>query len=185
MKIIKTDLDGVLIIEPDWFPDDRGFFMETFNATRYAEAGLDRVFVQDNHSQSTRGVIRGLHYQLNHPQGKFLYVARGEIFDVAVDIRQGSPTFGKWTGVHLSAENKKQFFIPEGFAHGFSVLSDVADVIYKCTDIYQPGDDHGILYNDPKIAIDWMVENPRVSVKDAALKTLAETPCETLPMFNS
>jgi dTDP-4-dehydrorhamnose 3,5-epimerase len=185
LKVIETDLPSVLIIEPDWFPDERGFFMETFNATRYAEAGLDRVFVQDNHSQSTHGVIRGLHYQLNRPQGKFVYVARGEIFDVAVDIRRGSPTFGRWTGMRLSAENKKQFFIPEGFAHGFSVLSDMADVLYKCTDIFQPGDSYGILFSDPRIGIDWQVENPCLSEKDAILKNLQDTPPETLPVFKT
>lgn len=183
MKIIETELPGVLVIEPDWYPDERGFFMETYNATRYAEAKLDHVFVQDNHSQSTRGVIRGLHYQLNRPQGKFVYVARGEIFDVAVDIRQGSPTFGRWTGMRLSAKNKKQFFIPEGFAHGFSVLSDVADVLYKCTDIFQPDDAYGILFSDPQIGIDWQVENPCLSEKDAILKNLQDTPPEMLPVF--
>lgn len=184
MNVLTTELEGVLIFEPRHFPDDRGFFMETYNAIRYDQAGLTETFTQDNHSQSTRGVIRGLHYQLEHPQGKFLYVVRGEIFDVAVDIRQGSPTFGHWTGIHLSADNKRQFYIPTGFAHGFSVLSEHADVIYKCTNVYHPGDEYGVHYADSALKIDWKVDTPAVSEKDLLLPTLDQIPSEHLPIYD-
>ena len=183
MKVTPAALEGVLIIEPDCFADERGFFLETFNTARYTQAGLDETFRQDNHSRSRRGVIRGLHYQLTYPQGKLLYVVRGEIFDVAVDIRRGSATFGKWTGLHLSETNKKQFFIPGGFAHGFSVLSDTADVVYKCTEIYRPGEEGGIAYNDPDLGIPWEVEAPLVSDKDAALPRLKDAAPERLPKY--
>ncbi|MBF0376687.1 MAG: dTDP-4-dehydrorhamnose 3,5-epimerase [Desulfamplus sp.] len=152
-------LDGVLVIEPDVFEDSRGFFLETWQKNRYKKGGVDVHFVQDNHSRSKKGVIRGLHYQLKNPQAKLVYAVRGTIFDVAVDIRKGSPTFGQWTGVILSDKNKYQLFIPAGFAHGFSVLSEFADVIYKCSDIYTPGDEYGIIYNDPDINIDWHLAN--------------------------
>ena len=184
LKVTETSLPGVLIFEPDVFADERGFFLETFSRDKYAEFGLDRTFVQDNHSRSSRGVLRGLHYQLNRPQGKLVYAVRGEIFDVAVDIRRGSPTFARWFGVTLSDENHRQLFVPECFAHGFCVLSDVADVTYKCTDVYVPGDDFGVLYSDTRIGIDWPVEIPMLSPKDANNPTLADVPPERLPTHN-
>ncbi len=167
MNIEKTNLDGVLVIEPRVFPDSRGFFIETFNSKRYSEIGLTEPFVQDNYSHSCKGTLRGLHYQLKNPQGKLVYVIKGEVFDVAVDIRKSSPTFGKWFGTILSEENHKQIFVPKGFAHGFLVLSEEADVIYKCTDLYTPGDEYGILWSDPEIGIDWNFKNPLLSEKDA------------------
>ncbi|MBF0467484.1 MAG: dTDP-4-dehydrorhamnose 3,5-epimerase [Desulfamplus sp.] len=151
-------LDGVLLVEPDVFADSRGFFLETWHQDRYQSGGIDVNFVQDNHSRSRKGVIRGLHYQLEHPQAKLVYAVRGTIFDVALDIRTGSPTFGKWTGAILSDENRRQLFIPAGFAHGFAVLSDMADVTYKCSDIYTPGDEYGIIYSDPDLDIDWHLD---------------------------
>ncbi|MBN1764765.1 MAG: dTDP-4-dehydrorhamnose 3,5-epimerase [Sedimentisphaerales bacterium] len=185
VQIQSTDLPGVLVIKPQVFGDKRGFFLETFNQKTYAEAGLERVFIQDNLSHSCRGVIRGLHYQLNHPQGKLVFVVKGEIFDVAVDIRKGSPSFGQWTGVHLSENNHKQIFVPEGFAHGFCVLSDEADVIYKCTDLYTPGDDYGILWSDEHINVDWPVQNPVVSEKDQKNPCLSELAEDKLPIYLS
>jgi dTDP-4-dehydrorhamnose 3,5-epimerase len=181
LKITEMSLPGVLAFEPDCFGDERGFFMETYNATRYGEAGFSQTFVQDNHSRSSKGVLRGLHYQLNHPQGKFIYVVTGEIFDVAVDIRKSSPTFGQWCGIVLSEQNKKQFYIPEGFAHGFCVLSDMADVVYKCTNIYRSDDEAGVLWSDPKIAIEWPISKPIISKKDAALVPLNEMAKDSLP----
>ncbi len=182
-NITKTELAGVLVVEPVVYGDNRGFFLETFNQKRYAEAGLDRQFVQDNHSRSSRGVLRGLHYQLNHPQGKLVMAIKGEIFDVAVDIRRGSPTFGKWVGVNLSEENHKQIFVPEGFAHGFCVVSETADVVYKCTDVFIPGDDHGILWSDETIGIDWPTDEPGLSEKDAENPRLAEVGSDLLPVY--
>jgi len=184
-SVTELDLPGVLVIEPQVFGDPRGFFMETFNHRRYAEAGLDRVFVQDNHSHSSRGVLRGLHYQLTHPQGKLVFAVKGEIFDVAVDIRRGSPTFGNWVGVYLSETDHKQIFVPEGFAHGFCVLSEEADVIYKCTDVYTPGDDYGVLWSDETIAIDWPIEPTGLSGKDAQNPRLNDMPEKHLPGFSS
>ena len=181
-NITKTELAGVLVIEPAVYGDSRGFFLETFNQKRYAEAGLDRRFLQDNHSRSSRGVLRGLHYQLNHPQGKLVMAIKGEIFDVAVDIRRGSPTFGKWVGVNLSEENHKQLFVPEGFAHGFCVLSETADVIYKCTEVFTPGDDYGILWSDETVGIDWPISEPSLSEKDAKNPRLAEVDTNLLPV---
>ena len=166
IKCEATELPEVLLITPDVFRDGRGFFMETFNAHRYAEAGLKQTFVQDNYSHSQRNILRGLHYQLRHPQAKLVSVIWGTIFDVAVDVRRHSPSFGKWVGQVLSDENRCQLFIPEGFAHGFCVLSDTADVMYKCTDVYHPEDDRGILWSDPDIAIDWPVDTPILSPKD-------------------
>jgi len=183
VKCNPTSLPGVMLIEPDVFEDDRGFFMETHHQKRYREAGIDRVFVQDNHSHSKRGTLRGLHYQLKHAQGKLICVIRGQIFDVAVDIRRGSPTFGKWSGAYLSAENNHQLFIPEGFAHGFSVLSATADVIYKCTDFYTPGDEYGIFWADPVIDIDWQIKSPVLSEKDTQNPKLSEIPEELLPVY--
>lgn len=174
MKLVPTPLDGVLILEPRVFRDERGFFLETFNAGALSGSPLDTPFVQDNHSRSTGGVVRGLHYQLNSPQGKLVHAARGTIFDVAVDIRRGSPTFGQWAGVELSDENLRSLWIPPGFAHGFCVLSETADVIYKCTALYDPDDDHGVAWNDPRIAIDWPAASPIVSSKDAKWKNLGD-----------
>lgn len=154
-KFIKTEIKGLFIIEPTVFGDSRGYFMETYNYNEFKAAGIDAVFVQDNQSMSKKGVLRGLHFQKKHPQGKLVRVISGEVYDVAVDIRPGSPTFGQWKGVVLSAENKRQFFIPENFAHGFLVLSEFAEFAYKCTDFYAPGDEGGILYNDIQLNIDW------------------------------
>ena len=180
-SVRQTDLPGVLVFEPDCFKDERGFFMETYNQERYGPLGLNCDFVQDNHSQSSRGVLRGLHYQLKHPQSKLIHVVRGEIFDVAVDIRKGSPSFCQWAGLRLSAENKKQLYIPGGFAHGFYVLSESADVLYKCTEVYRPGDEYGVVWSDGQIGISWPGENPILSAKDAALPSIAEIPPENLP----
>lgn len=155
---IKTEIEGVTIIEPTLFGDNRGYFMETYNYNDFKDAGLSMKFVQDNQSKSKRGVLRGLHFQKNNPQGKFVRVISGEVFDVAVDIRKESKTFGKWVGVTLNAENKKQFYIPEGFAHGFLVLSETAEFVYKCTRFYDPGDEGGIMWNDPDIGINWPIQ---------------------------
>lgn len=155
ITVTKTEIDGLLIVEPQVHKDDRGFFMETYNQKDMQEAGLDMIFVQDNHSMSVRGVLRGLHFQKQYPQGKLVRVIRGEVFDVAVDLRENSPTFGKWHGIILSEENKKQFYISEGFAHGFLVLSDTAEFLYKVTDFYRPGDESGLAWNDPEIGVEW------------------------------
>jgi len=184
LKCTEKSIPGVLLIEPMVFEDDRGFFLETYHEKKYPEAGIDKPFVQDNHSHSCRGTLRGLHYQLKHPQGKLVYVIRGEIFDVAVDIRRGSPTFGQWTGTILSEKNKHQLFIPEGFAHGLCVISETADVVYKCTDLYTTGDEYGILWSDPVIGIDWPVENPVLSEKDAESPRLMDVPEELFPLYN-
>ena len=165
------------------FKDDRGFFMETYHTSKYSESGLDQAFVQDNHSHSRRFTLRGLHYQLKHPQGKLVYVIAGEILDIAVDIRKGSPTFGRWTGTLLSDKNKRQLFVPAGFAHGFCVLSETADVIYKCTDLYTPGDEYGILWSDPTIDIVWPIDNPILSEKDAKNPQLKDVPASLLPVY--
>lgn len=155
----KTNIEGVYVIEPKVFGDNRGYFMETYNYEEFKEAGLDVNFVQDNQSSSTKGVLRGLHFQTKHSQGKLVRVVSGEVFDVAVDLRKNSNTYGKWTGVVLSAENKKQFYIPQGFAHGFLVLSDAAEFTYKCTDFYAPQYEGGIAWNDPNIGIKWPLED--------------------------
>jgi dTDP-4-dehydrorhamnose 3,5-epimerase len=162
---------GLYIIEPQVFGDDRGYFMETYNYEEFKAAGLDMVFVQDNQSKSRKGVLRGLHFQKKHPQGKLVRVLSGEVFDVAVDIREGSETFGKWFGITLSGENKKQFYIPPGFAHGFLVLSETAEFTYKCTDFYHPEDEDGIIWNDPLVGVEWPVLNvsPILSVRDSKL----------------
>ncbi|MDL1980490.1 MAG: dTDP-4-dehydrorhamnose 3,5-epimerase [Deltaproteobacteria bacterium] len=177
MNIITTSLEGVLIIEPRVFKDNRGFFMETYNQNKYQKAGINRRFVQDNLSYSVCGTLRGLHFQIKHPQAKLVQVITGEIFDVAVDIRKGSPTFGNWTGVVLSAQNKRQMFIPEGFAHGFCVLSETAHFSYKCSDFYAPDDEGGIIWSDPDIGIKWPVKEPVISEKDKHYSRL----CELLP----
>ena len=170
MKAIQTELPEVLILEPRVFGDERGCFYESFNARAFAEAtGRDCTFVQDNHSCSQRGVLRGLHYQLQQPQGKLVRVVVGEVFDVSVDLRRGSPTFGRWVGVHLSALNKRQFWIPEGFAHGFLTLTDYADFLYKTTDYYAPAQERCIRWNDEQLQISWPFQGePLVSAKDAA-----------------
>lgn len=170
MNVIKTDLPDVLILEPRVFGDERGFFMESFNARSFEEAtSLKRDFVQDNHSRSQKGVLRGLHYQLQQPQGKLVRVTAGEVWDITVDIRRSSPTFGRWVGVHLSAENKRQLWVPEGFAHGFVVLSEFAEFLYKTTDYYAPAHERCIRWDDPTLAIDWQLsEAPQLSAKDQA-----------------
>lgn len=175
MKVIETAIDGVKIIEPRVFGDERGFFLETFQARRYAEeAGIDLPFVQDNHSRSAKGVLRGLHFQKTKPQGKLVRVVRGEVFDVAVDVRRDSPTFGRWEAVILSEENKRQFWVPPGLAHGFVVLSETADFEYKCTDYYDPSDEACLIWNDPAVGIEWPLAEPQLSAKDAQGLTLRE-----------
>lgn len=175
MKVTETNLKGVLLIEPKIFGDERGFFLESFQAERYREeAGIELPFVQDNHSRSRRGVLRGLHAQRRFPQGKLVRVARGEVFDVAIDIDPGSSTFGHWEGLVLSDTNARQLWIPPGYAHGFVVLSDVADFEYKTTDFYHPEDEIGVIWNDPTAAIDWPIETPVVSEKDMAWPRLSE-----------
>lgn len=166
MKVESTGLPGVVIIHPVVYRDARGFFTETYQARRYAEHGLPYEFVQDNHSRSVRGTLRGLHLQLTRPQGRLIHVTQGAIFDVAVDLLVGSPSFGRWIGVELTEENFKQFYIPPGFAHGFCVLTDRADVTYKCTDYYVPGDEVGVAWNDSDLAIQWPVKTPLLSHKD-------------------
>jgi dTDP-4-dehydrorhamnose 3,5-epimerase len=167
MKVIETKIPGVLIIEPKVFGDSRGFFLESFHADRYAEYGIESNFVQDNYSRSSKGVLRGLHCQKQYPQGKLVSVTSGSVFDVAVDIRQDSSTFGQWVGITLSADDHKQFYIPPGLAHGFCVLSDTADFQYKCTDYYHPEDEASIRWNDPDIGIEWNISEPILSEKDA------------------
>jgi len=182
MKILPTSLPGVLIIEPRVFNDPRGFFMETYNAGRFLENGLDLQFVQDNHSRSSYGVLRGLHYQEPNPQGKLVRVSHGSIFDVAADIRTGSPTFGQWFGIELSDENKLQLWVPPGFAHGFCVTSERADLIYKCTALYDPKSERGILWNDPALGIEWPVADPILSDKDRTAPPLENA--AILPAFS-
>ncbi|KOR08612.1 dTDP-4-dehydrorhamnose 3,5-epimerase [Stutzerimonas stutzeri] len=176
MKIIETSIPDVLIIEPKVFGDERGFFYESFNAAAFeAATGLKRQFVQDNHSKSQRGVLRGLHYQIQQPQGKLVRVVAGEVFDVAVDLRKSSPSFGRWVGTHLSAQNQRQLWIPEGFAHGFVVLSESAEFLYKTTDYYAPEHERSLLWNDPELGIEWPFdEPPQLSAKDQAGKCLSD-----------
>lgn len=186
MNVIETDLPGVFIVEPKVFGDARGFFMETWNGARYEEHGIPAAelrFVQDNLSYSARGVLRGLHFQNPQPQGKLVSVLEGEVFDVAVDIRVGSPTFGEWTGVTLSAENKRQFWVPPDFAHGFVVTSEAALFSYKCTDYYNPQADGSVLWDDPEIGVDWPVQSPTLSDKDRAARPLSEIPEGVLPVY--
>ena len=184
MQITPTPLKGLFQIEPDVFGDARGKFVEIFRESRYDAAGIDKPFVQDNFSWSVRGTLRGLHYQLSRPQGKLVTVVKGTVYDVAVDIRQGSPTFGQWYGVELSDSNMRQLYIPPGFAHGFCVLSEDAGFLYKCTDVYSPTDERGILWNDPALAIAWPVKTPLLSAKDQAYKCLADMMTE-LPRYES
>lgn len=175
MNFIKTKIEGVYIIEPKVFGDSRGFFMETYNEDDFKKAGLNYTFVQDNHSKSHKGVLRGLHFQKNHPQAKLVRVIKGEVFDVTVDLRKNSPTYGKWFGEILSSDNKKMLMIPRGFAHGFLVLSDEAEFVYKCDDLYHPEDEGGIMYNDPDINISWPdVGTIELSEKDKKHPTLKE-----------
>ena len=176
MNVIETALPGVMLIEPKVFGDDRGFFLESWNAAAFAAAGLDIAFVQDNHSRSARGVLRGLHYQLGTPQGKLVRVTSGAVFDVAVDIRRSSPHFGQWVGYELSDANKRMIYVPPGFAHGFLVLSDTADFLYKCTTLYNPPTDRGIRFDDPAIGITWPDVGiaPMLSGKDAVAPMLAD-----------
>ena len=175
MNVIKTKLTDCVIIEPNVFGDERGFFLETFQAERYADvAGIKLPFVQDNHSRSSRGVLRGLHFQKTKPQGKLVRVVRGEVYDVAIDIRAGSATYGQWEAVVLSDKNKKQFWVPPGFAHGFLVMSDFADFEYKCTDYYDPSDEGSLLWSDSELNISWPIDSPILSEKDAQAPFLAE-----------
>jgi dTDP-4-dehydrorhamnose 3,5-epimerase len=188
MKRIETSLPDVWVFEPQVFGDARGFFMETFSAREFAALGLQTDWVQDNHSLSSRGTLRGLHYQLKNPQAKLCRVVRGAVLDVAVDIRRGSPTFGQHVAVELSAQNKRQILVPRGFAHGFMVLSDEAEFLYKCDDFYTPGDEFGVAWNDPQIGIEWNLdalglEMPLLSGKDAQAPRLSEVAIENLPAY--
>jgi len=181
LNVIETSLPGVWVIEPTVYADERGFFMETYHSARFQALGIPAAFVQDNHSRSIRGVLRGLHYQEPNPQGKLVRCVRGAVYDVAVDVRKGSPQFGKWTSAELTEDNKRLFWVPPGFAHGFCALSDVAEIAYKCTAFYDPKSDHSILWNDPDIGITWPVSKPSLSPKDAAAPRLKDAPI--LPQF--
>lgn len=185
MQVTKTKLEGVVAIEPKVFGDARGYFLETWHRERYSEVGVVRDFVQDNLSRSQRGILRGLHLQYPHGQGKLVQVFEGQVFDVAVDVRVGSPTFGQWIGEFLSGENKRQLWIPEGFAHGFCVLSEHCLLGYKCTEIYHPETELSIIWNDPALNINWPVQNPLLSTKDQAGKRLADIPHDRLPRYNA
>jgi dTDP-4-dehydrorhamnose 3,5-epimerase len=183
MKISETALPGVLVVEPRVFSDDRGFFLETFHSERYTAAGIATTFVQDNLSRSTRGVLRGLHFQEPDAQGKLVQVTRGSVFDVVVDVRQGSPTFARWLGIELSGDSPKQLWIPAGYAHGFCVTSDTADFWYKCTTKYAPTSERSIRWNDPRIGIEWPIANPLLSAKDAEAPLLDSAP--VLPLYRT
>ena len=183
LKLINTSISDVLLLEPNVYDDSRGFFLETFHQSKYTDVGIDKTFVQDNYSHSKQGTLRGLHYQLLHPQGKLIFVLRGEIFDVAVDIRRGSSTLGQWVGANLSAKNKRQIYVPEGFAHGFCVLSESADVMYKCSDFYDAEDEYGIFWSDETIAINWPVKTPVLSGKDSKFQRFTEIPEKDLPIY--
>jgi dTDP-4-dehydrorhamnose 3,5-epimerase len=183
MRTINTSLDGVLLLEPSVFEDNRGFFMESYHRGKYGGLIPRHTFVQDNLSHSVKDVLRGLHYQLHRPQAKLLQVIRGAVFDVAVDIRCGSPSFGKWVSCELSEENRRQLYVAEGFAHGFCVLSDVADVVYKCSAFYVPEDEHSVLWCDPDLGIQWPARDPVLSLKDSRSPRLRDIPLEHLPAF--
>ncbi|MDA0991509.1 MAG: dTDP-4-dehydrorhamnose 3,5-epimerase [Verrucomicrobia bacterium] len=185
MKCVPTAIPEVLLLTPDVHGDERGFFMESFSHRRYAELGIKKPFVQDNYSHSRAPALRGMHYQLNSPQAKLITVIWGEIFDVAVDIRVGSPTFGGWIGQRLSDQNRNQLYIPEGFAHGFCVLSEKADVMYKCTDYYAPSDERGIRWSDPRIGIEWPIASPLLSAKDDLYPLLADMDAAELPIYRA
>jgi dTDP-4-dehydrorhamnose 3,5-epimerase len=180
-KFRQGNIPGVIIVEPALFPDDRGFFTETHHAGRYRENGLSALFVQDNYSHSKKGVLRGLHYQKQYPQAKLVYVIQGEIWDVIVDMRKNSPTFGQWEAVTLTGPNRMQVYVPEGCAHGFVTLSDTADVMYKCTALYAPGDEGGVRWNDPDVGIAWPITQPILSAKDAILPFWRDIPAHTWP----
>ena len=182
MKLVETELPGVVIVEADVVRDRRGFFLETYHAPKFRAMGIAGSFVQDNHSRSSRGTLRGLHLQVERPQGKLVRVVAGEIFDVAVDVRRGSPTFGRWVGVALSAESFRQLYIPEGFAHGFAVVSETADVEYKCTDVYHSSSEISILWSDPALAIRWPIDDPVLSDRDRSAPTVAQI-AERLPAY--
>jgi dTDP-4-dehydrorhamnose 3,5-epimerase len=184
MKFTRTAIPEVVLIEPDVHQDARGFFLESYHQDKYAQGGIPGPFVQDNHSHSLRGTLRGLHAQVSRPQGKLVRAVLGEMFDVAVDVRRGSPTFGKWVGMVLSAENFRQLYIPAGFVHGFCVLSDRVEVEYKCTDFYAPGDEMTVAWNDPDVGIEWPVKDPILSPKDAAAKRLVELQ-HRLPVYDA
>jgi dTDP-4-dehydrorhamnose 3,5-epimerase len=181
MNVVTTTLEGIVIIEPEVFDDSRGYFMETYQVDRYHNAGFQESFVQDNLSFSTKGTLRGLHFQMQRPQAKLVQAVTGEIFDVVVDIRPGSATFGQWAGVRLSEQNKRQVFIPAGFAHGFCVLSPTAHFLYKCTEIYDPDDEGGIIWSDPSIGIAWPIGEPIISEKDRRFPPLDELRPDQLP----
>ena len=186
MQVIRSELPGVLVLEPKVFGDARGFFYESFNARAFEQAtGLACEFVQDNHSRSQRGVLRGLHYQVQQAQGKLVRVTAGEVFDVVVDLRSSSPSFGRWLGVHLSAENKRQVWVPEGFAHGFVTLSERAVFTYLCTATYDAAADANVRWDDPRLAIDWPVTDPQLSGKDAAAPLLDDVALDRLPIFST
>ena len=183
MNITQTRLPGVILFEPKRYGDSRGFFLETYREDLFKEAGINASFLQDNHSRSKRGILRGLHYQLVQPQGKLVRVATGKVFDVAVDVRPGSPTFGQWYGTELDEDNMRMPYVPPGFAHGFVVLSDVADFIYKCTDYYHPQSEQGILWNDPAIGIEWPITDVQLSEKDSTNPLLHNQPQDFLPQY--
>ena len=183
MKIVETHLPGVVVLEPKRVGDSRGFFLEIYREDVFKRAGITLNFVQDNHSRSARGVLRGLHYQLMQPQGKLVRVASGSVFDVAVDVRKGSPTFGEWFGTTLDDENIRMVYVPPGFAHGFVVLSETADFIYKCTDYYHPESEQGVLWNDPDIGIEWPITDVQLSDKDKNNMVLKNQPENLLPNF--
>ena len=182
MRFVPTALPEVIVVEPEVHRDGRGFFLETYHADKYRAGGIEGPFVQDNHSRSVAGTVRGLHLQVRRPQGKLVRVIEGEILDVAVDVRRGSPTFGRWVGVTISADNFKQCFVPQGFAHGFCVVSPVAQVEYKCTDVYDPADEIGVAWNDPALGITWPVAQPGLSDRDRSHQPLAQV-MDLLPVF--
>jgi dTDP-4-dehydrorhamnose 3,5-epimerase len=185
MQRLETSIPGVYEIRPVVLEDARGFFMETYHQLKFQSLGIDGCFVQDNHSRSAKDTLRGLHYQLRHPQAKLCRVVEGEALDVAVDIRVGSPTFGRWSGVRLSARTHNMIYIPRGFAHGFLALSDAVELLYKCSDFYDRDDEHGVAWNDPALDIPWGLSTPLVSEKDAKLPRLSNVPRELLPLFGS
>jgi dTDP-4-dehydrorhamnose 3,5-epimerase len=183
LQRIETSLHGVLELHPKVFRDGRGFFLETFHLAKFLELGIAETFIQDNHSCSRKGALRGLHYQLRHPQAKLCRVVEGQALDVVVDVREGSPQFGKWTSVVLSSERQNQIYVPAGFAHGFLALTDTVHFLYKCSDYYHPEDERGVLWNDPALKISWGIESPTVSEKDEHLPTLTTIPRESLPRY--
>jgi dTDP-4-dehydrorhamnose 3,5-epimerase len=184
VNVVTTKLDGVLFLEPVVHRDDRGFFLETYHIEKYAESGIPLAFVQDNHSRSTRGTLRGLHAQWRRPQGKLVRCLAGEIFDVAVDMRRGSPTYSEWVGIHLSSDNFKQIYVPPGYLHGFLVVSEEAEVEYKCTDLYDPGGEVSVRWDDPAIGVEWPLKDALLSGKDAAAPLLAELDDERKPVYS-